>query len=228
MERILKKKKMNITKWIDLVGQRFGKLVGLERTGSSKHGFSLWLCRCDCGNEKIILANSLKTGNTVSCGCYKINKRKGFKPNLRHGNRSRKATTKTYKIWCAIKKRCLDKNHDNYKYYGGRGIKVCDRWLNSFESFIEDMGPCPVGMTIERIDNNGNYEPDNCKWATRKEQARNRTDNRWIEYNGKKMILADWAKEIGITSSCLSMRINGYGWSLGRALTEKLKEKSNG
>jgi len=153
---------------IDKIGLRFGKLVVLEDTGrrtkSSQNVF--WLCQCDCGNLTEVPSGSLSSGNSKSCGC--ANKR-----NFQHGYSRRKNKNPTYTTWYGMKSRCSNPNDHSYKYYGGRGIAVCERWMN-FENFLIDMGERPQGMTLDRNDNEGNYIQSNCKWSTPKEQANNR------------------------------------------------------
>lgn len=131
-----------------------------------------------------------------------------------------RATTPEFRSWCGMIQRCTDTNHVKYHRYGGRGIKVCDRWLQSFELFFEDMGPRPTGMTLDRINNDGHYEPGNCRWATNEEQANKRSTNRVIEHNGEKKTVSEWAQYIGISYSALQSRIE-RGWPLDLALDPK-------
>jgi hypothetical protein len=154
----------------NLVNQRFGRLIAVEDVGRSKDGQVLWRCPCDCGNEIITKAGQLRQGKAKSCGCL----RKDYPPRLRHGWARGKRSSE-WLAWRRLKQRCLNPNHTRYAYYGGRGIKVCDRWLNSFENFIADMGPKPTSdHSIDRADNDGDYEPGNCQWVTKSEQMRNR------------------------------------------------------
>lgn len=174
-----------MSKALELTGKRFGRLTALKIVG--KRGKSnLWRCICDCGNETEVSAGDLNSGHSKSCRCYHPAK---------HGYAAGGKVASENSIWSHIKARCYNSNNPAYKNYGGRGIKVCDRWLNSFENFIADMGNRPTKKhSIDRIDNDKGYSPDNCRWATDIQQNRNTRKNRWIEYGDKRMILTDWAK----------------------------------
>jgi hypothetical protein len=196
----------------DLTGLRFGRLTVLRRTDrKSKDRNIYWSCACDCGKEVEILGRSLYRGATVSCGCFGKERRR--EACTTHGL----SDTRTYRIWGAMIARCIKPSSAAYRHYGGRGIKVCYRWMESFEAFVEDMGECPEGMTIERVDNDGPYSKENCKWASRQEQSSNTRRTHRITLGGETRPLREWAKILGIVDSALSWRIER--WGIERALT---------
>ena len=207
-------------KVIDRTGSRYGSLtvIKLNRREfrSARHGFSnYWMCLCDCGEEVEVHQSNLVSGNTKSCGCQ--SSRKSFAKRVTTHGMSK---TPTYTSWSAMKDRCYQVTHKEYKRYGAAGIKVCKRWRDSFENFFADMGERPDGCSLERIDGEKNYTPKNCVWATKEQQANNRRNNRLIEFDGKTMTLAQWAKKTNIPASTIARRID-RGWDIERALGEK-------
>lgn len=180
-------------KYSDYKGKRFGRLTARYRIKGSK-----WVCTCDCGNEAVIATGHLSNGHTQSCGCYKVQRAK--EANTIHGQGSVKsgAITPAYRSWQSMKSRCGNPNADNYEYYGGRGIRVCDRWENSFEEFFNDMGERPKGTTLDRIDSDGDYVPSNCQWSTDIAQKRNRSGVRLFLVNGQSMTAQEAASYMGV------------------------------
>ena len=207
-------------KLIDLTGKRFGRLVVLKRVADNKHGKSMWVCKCNCGVEKIMSGNNLKTGHTKSCGCLSIEKT--TERSTKHGHRHRGKTSKIYVAWNNMIARCTNVNDPAYHNYGGRGITICKRWMK-FINFLADMGEPPTNKhSIDRIDNDKGYCKSNCEWVTRKEQQRNTRKNRLETYDGKTQCLAAWAEESGINPFTFYNRI-WRGWSLDKALTTPIR-----
>lgn len=202
-----------------LVGLRFGRLTVLSFAGKVGLREACWNCRCDCSNTSVVSGHNLKRGMTNSCGCLKTEHGRNLAEQaVTHGH-ARLGKTPTYLQWTRMRSRCFDRTNP---YYGGRGITVCDRW-KSFENFLADMGERPLGHSIDRINNDGNYEPGNCRWATQKEQCRNQRDNHVLEFQGRRACLAEWAEVCQIPYHTLKQRINNYGWTVDRALTEPVK-----
>jgi len=207
-------------KLIDLVGKKFGRLTVLSRApNDGKH--TRWNCACDCsGKNTVVHSDSLKNGATKSCGC--LRDEMTAERSLTHGNTVGRKSTREYRAWSHIKDRCYAPTCERYPRYGGRGIKVCERWLHSFETFLKDMGICPEKYTIERLNTNGNYEPSNCVWADAHTQSRNRSDNVWLEYKGELLILKDWASKLGIDNRKLHALIQYEGKTLAEVINEQL------
>lgn len=190
------------TAWkIDISGQSFNDWYVISRIAGS-----MWLCQCKCGNSTAVSGSSLKLGKSKCC------KRCSQK---RHGMEG----TKIYNIWAGMKQRCQNQNYHSYEYYGGRGIKVSSEWQN-FETFYHDMGIPPLGMSLDRKDNNGNYCKENCRWATSKQQMQNRRNSKIVEYNGISKSLMEWSIEIGVKYSTMKSRLYS-GWSIEKILTTK-------
>lgn len=195
---------------IDLAGKRFGKLLVIEKSEvKGKHGAILWNCVCDCGESRSAIAGNLISGTATSCGCVSYETRK------LHGM----TKSPTFKTWDSMKQRCLNPNAPDYPKYGMRGITICNKWLESFNNFLADMGERPEGMSIDRIDVNGNYEPSNCRWATRSQQQRNKSNSIYIEWQGERKSIPEWADITGITRKIISARIKA-GWSIHDTLTK--------
>ena len=202
-----------MSKLIDLTGKRFGRLTVLSRAENSKDDKAKWLCRCDCGNTCIVYGISLRRGHTHSCGCLRGDRNK---ERSTHGM----SKTRLYGVWNNMKRRCCDPTTKSFKDYGGKGIKVCDEWLEP-EPFFDwaKASGYAEGLTIERIDVNGNYEPSNCKWITKAEQAWNKTNSFMVEIDGESKCLHQWCDEMGISYHTVYARMKRLGWDAKKALT---------
>ena len=209
-------------KLIDLTGQRFGRLTVIQKASyRPKSHNTYWLCRCDCGNMKEVGGRNLKCGNTKSCGCY--HSEQASKSNSKH----RRTKTRLFNVWVSMRSRCNCKTNLAYHYYGGRGITVCDEW-NDFQTFEKwafssgyDETAKPHECTLDRIDCNKGYYPENCRWVNSTVQANNQRSNILISFNGKTQTRAQWAREKGWRYELIRDRIDRYGWSIDRALTEQ-------
>lgn len=207
------------------VGDVFGRwkvLSGpVHGNAPSKSNCLYYICRCACGTEKPVNKSQLVTGKTRSCGCLS---RDNTRERLTsHG----KTGTREYRAWNAMKNRCNNPSCEKYQYYGGKGIRVCDKWNGSFESFLEDMGDCPEGHTLDRIDANKDYTPDNCRWASWTTQSRNRSWNRLITLHGETRCVSEWSERVGIGANTLISRLN-RGWSDEKTLTTPYMANQNG
>lgn len=206
-------------------GMRFARLVarGLPfyvRESSTSRRAKV-VCKCDCGEVRVVEVRGLVSGKAKSCGC--LARDRIIQQSTKHGCAKRQKRIPEYVVWLAMKQRCVDKNCKSYADYGGRGIVVCPRWCDSFEAFFGDMGPRPSSQhQIDRINNDGDYEPGNCRWVGRSEQCRNRRTSRMIECDGKIMTLAAWSELTGIKVGTLQRRISS-GWSVKRALTAPVR-----
>lgn len=211
-------------KYVDINGKRFGRLVVLwhSYTLNKKYGSEFYECICDCGVRCVKKKANIITGDTRSCGCLK-------KESIGNVNRSHSLTgTKEYVSWMAIKSRCYYPKNNRYAKYGARGITVCQRWKDSFENFLSDMGYAPSPKhSVDRVDVNAGYGPENCRWATTKEQSRNTTRTRLLEYNGQKKTLGEWLEVFGLKDEKrkIYQRIHKLGWSLENAL--EIKKHTN-
>lgn len=196
-------------RFIDISGQRFGRLTVISHSGTDSHRTALWRCICDCGTEVIVPGTSLRSGNTKSCGCF--NRDQVKERFTKHGM----TESRLYQIWAGMKARCLNPNAVNYADYGGRGISICSEWLESFDSFQDWalQSGYRDDLTLDRKDNDGAYCPSNCQWVTMKAQSNNRRNARIITYNGESHTLAEWSEITGINYNTLYARL-GRGWPL--------------
>lgn len=212
---------------IDLTGRRFGRLTVIKRDHTKTGNVVFWVCRCDCGNIKSIAGGNLRNEHTQSCGCLRE------ETNACHflsRNTLKKENTRLYSIWKSMRYRCYSKKHCDYQNYGGRGIRICEEWIGDkgFENFVtwaKNNGYYNK-LTIDRIDVNGDYCPDNCRWITYKENQNNRRNNRYILYNGETKTLAQWAEKYNITPCELKRRLDYVHLPIDVALTMKPRQKT--
>lgn len=192
---------------IDLTNQKFERWTVLKQVKNPHDSSAAWLCLCDCGNISIVRGKDLRYGKSKSCGCLRT----------KHGGEG----SPLYRVWHGIKVRCFNPNSPAFKDYGGRGITVCSEWLNDFAAFrdwaIEN--GYRAGLSIDRIDNDGPYSPDNCRWATTEEQANNRRSNHLVSHNGETHTLSEWSRLTGIPRTILRNRLNILNWSVEKSLT---------
>jgi hypothetical protein len=205
---------------INIAGKKFGRLIVVAYSHSNRDKKACWICVCDCGKEVVVSGKSLRNGRTKSCGCYALEVR--AKSSTKHGackNSRANGKTLEYYIWRGIIARCTNPNNKKYADYGGRGITICDEWRHDYKAFIDYIGNKPSpGYSIERINNDRNYEPGNIRWATQKEQMNNTRVNRFLTYNGKSQTVSQWADELKIPYNRIAMRLH-RGNSVEKALT---------
>lgn len=194
-------------------GQKFNSLTVIKEIEKSRYMRQI-LCRCSCGKEIVVRVYDL--GRNKTCGCIRQ------RGNPKHGL----SKTPEYAAWKSIKTRCYDPNFIEYQHYGGRGIKVCDEWKDDFQAFYSYIGPRPgSGYSVDRIDNNGDYEPGNVKWSTKSEQHRNTRQNLIVTYRGESRPLVEWVEELGLNYSAVHQRLVKLGWSAEQAFSTPVRKK---
>ena len=209
---------------IDVTGQKFGRLTVLHRDRESKKRGIRYICQCECGTIKSVFGESLRRGATKSCGCLNSEtaSRRNRETKVTHGQ----SYGPEYQAWRSMISRCRNPSHQSYSRYGARGIVVCEEWQSNFQKFFDHVGKRPSPQhSIDRIDNAGNYEPGNVHWATAKEQGRNRSDNRMLEFMGETRSVAEWAERFGLPYRVLYSRI-WWGWEIERALVTPIRDCS--
>lgn len=215
-------------RFIDRTGQRFGRLTVVKYAGQrGKKTASYWECLCDCGNTSVVLGSNLGK-RTNSCGCIAREdaRRKIVKATQARRTHGLSNRTPEYRAWKCMMVRCYNTHRAKYARYGARGIVVCERWRHSFENFLADMGLRPsASHSLDRIDNDGNYCPENCRWATAQEQSRNKSTNRMLSFNGRTASVSEWSETTGLPMRIISDRINKLNWSAELALTTPVHTK---
>lgn len=186
------------------IGERRNRLTVIAADTPKPNGEKRVIVKCDCGTQKTVTLSTFRKDETVSCGCYNLERiRRTNKDRATHGM----TNTTEFRVWDGMKARCLNPNHTFYRLYGGRGIYICDRWKESFSNFLADMGPRPEGTTLDRIDNDGPYSPENCRWATRDEQYNNRSTSRFLIVGSTCMSITQWSKKTGLMRKTITERL---------------------
>jgi len=207
----------------DLTGRVFTRWTVIElSTRRDPDHRIFWRCRCECGVERDVDGSQLRCGRSLSCGCLATERR--VAAVTVHGCARAGAQHRAYGSWQGMKQRCLNTSNTAYQHYGGRWISIDPRWIDSFETFLADMGPCPAGFTIERNDVNGNYEPSNCRWATQKEQTQNTRATRRMTLGDETLNLSQWAAKLGVSIGTLRKR-RALGWSDTETLTRPIDRR---
>lgn len=198
---------------IDLTGKKFGRLTVIERSGADANGQAMWRCKCECGNESSVKGGHLRRGHTRSCGCLENEAR--IASHTTHGKRH----TRLYRIWSSMKDRCSNPNSRAYKWYGAKGVSVCREWIDfeTFRAWAEANGYAD-NLTIDRIDSNGNYCPDNCRWITNTDQQSNRSNNRHLTYGGETRTIKGWAEKFGIEYFQFYRMLKKFDFDIGRMI----------
>ena len=199
----------------NIAGVRYGKRVAVQFVGQNKWGQGLWRCRCDCGTEGVTSIVSLR--RAASCGC--LQRAAAVVARTKHGHSTRRTgTTRTYRIWQGMLTRCGNPNAPQWKNHGGRGISVCESWRGSYAAFLSDMGECPGNLTLDRIDNDGNYEKSNCRWATHGQQMLNTRASAFLSLGDERKTIEEWSRQTGVNRRTITSRVQ-LGWDLKTALT---------
>ena len=211
-----------MTKVLDLTKQKFGRLTVIKRVENDKHGKSRWLCKCDCGNEIQVVGIDLKSGHTQSCGC--LQKEVLLKRTIKH-NMSK---SRIHRIWSRMKSRCYNEKVIEYKNYGGRGIIIYDEWKNNFQNFYNWSinNGYSDDLTIDRINNDGNYEPSNCRWIDNEQQQKNKRNNHFLTYKETTTCIADWEKIKGFKKGLIKSRLK-LGWTIEQAIETPINGDKN-
>lgn len=206
---------------LDITGKKYGRLTAVKFAGRNNDNRDMWEFICDCGGTKTTAYRWVKSGTTKSCGC--LASEVIAKRNFKHGaTKHNNIKTREFSSWISMKSRLTNKSYHAYQHYIDRGITICDRWLdkdNGFNNFLADMGKRPLGKSLDRIDNDKGYYPENCRWATRKEQMNNTSANKQIIYNGVTMNQTQWAEKVGLPNSNIILKRLKRGWSIKRTLT---------